>query len=100
VTHCDHRVLSALTPFGPTQKTWICPTVQELLGNPDLSDPSNVRLDYTAMAFDDKLTTPHQWPQAPWFAEAGDVHGNGNVIIFTDGSISDLNTVAKKQSGK
>ena len=32
----------------------------------------------------------------PWFAEVGDVHGNGNLIIFTDGSISDLNTVAKK----
>jgi len=24
----------------------------------------------------------------------GDVHGNGNLIIFTDGSISDLKTVA------
>jgi len=92
--------IAKLAPFGPTQKTWICPTIQELLGNPDLSDPSNVRVDYTAMTFDDKPTTPHQWPQAPWFAEAGDVHGNGNLIIFTDGSISDVNTVAKKQSGK
>jgi hypothetical protein len=71
-----------------------------LLGNPDLSDPSNVRLDYTAMTFDDKPTPQHQWPQASWFAEAGHVHGNGNLIIFTDGSISGLNTVAKKQSGK
>jgi len=32
--------------------------------------------------------------------EAGDVHGNGNLIIFTDGSISDLNTVVKNQPGK
>ena len=45
-------------------------------------------------------TTPHQWPRQPWFAEIGDVHGNGQLIIFTDGSISDVNTVAKKQSGK
>jgi len=90
--------IDALTPFGPTQKTWICPTVQNLLGNPDLSDSQNVRVDYGAMSFDDKATTPYQWPQAPWFAESQSVHGNGNLIIFTDGSISDVYTVAAKAS--
>lgn len=88
--------IAALKPFGPTQQTWICPTVQNLIGNPDLSNPANVRLDYVATTFDDKPITPHLWPRQPWFAEIGDVHGNGNLIIFTDGSISDLNTVAKK----
>ena len=90
--------IAALAPFGPTQKTWICPTVQNLLANPDLSDPTNVRIDYGAMSFDDKPTTPYQWPQAPWFAESQNVHGNGNLIIFTDGSISDVYTVAAKAS--
>jgi len=37
-------------------------------------------------------------PRQPWFAETGNVHGNGNLIVFTDGSISDFNTVAKKAS--
>jgi prepilin-type N-terminal cleavage/methylation domain-containing protein len=87
--------IAALTPFGPTQKTWICPTIQESLQNPDLSKPENVRVDYYAMPFDDKPTTPHQWPTMPWFIEAGDVHGNGNLVIFTDGSISDSKTIAK-----
>jgi prepilin-type N-terminal cleavage/methylation domain-containing protein len=91
--------IAALRPFGPTERTWICPTIQELLQNPDLSKPENVRVDYYAMPFDDKPTTPHQWPRQPWFLETGDVHGNGNLIIFTDGSISDLNTV-KNQSAK
>ena len=90
--------ISALAPFGPTQKTWICPTVQNLLGNPELSDPLNVRVDYGAMSFDDKPTTPYQWPQAPWFAESQNVHGHGNLIIFTDGSISDVYAVAAKAS--
>ncbi len=90
--------IAALAPFGPTQKTWICPTIQGLLQNPDLSKPENVRVDYVATTFDDKPTTPHQWPRQPWFAEVGDVHGNGNLIIFTDGSISDLKTVAGKPS--
>jgi prepilin-type N-terminal cleavage/methylation domain-containing protein len=92
--------IAALAPFGPTQKTWICPTIQELLQNPDLSKPENVRVDYFATSFDDKPTTPHQWPKQPWFGETGDVHGNGNLIIFTDGSVSDLNTVAKSTSSK
>ena len=88
--------INALSPFGPAQKTWICPTIQTLMLNPDMSKPENVRIDYVASNFDDKPMTPHQWPRQPWFAEAGDMHGNGNLIIFTDGSISDLNTIAKK----
>jgi len=92
--------IAALAPFGPGQKTWICPTIQNLLGNPDLSDPANTRVDYVATTFDDKPMTPHQWPRQPWFGEAGNMHGNGNLVIFTDGSISDLNTIAQKQPGK
>ena len=92
--------IAALAPFGPTQKSWICPTIQNLLGNPDLSDPSNVRVDYVATTFDDKPMTPHRWQRQPWFAETGDVHGNGQLIIFTDGSISELKTLITKQPGK
>ncbi len=91
--------VNALKPFGATQKTWICPTIQALLHSPDMSKPENVRVDYYATSFSDKPTAPHQWPRQPWFAEAGDVHGNGNLIIFTDGSINDLNTVAA-QAGR
>ena len=90
--------IAALAPFGPTQNTWICPTVQTLLNSPDLSDPNNVRVDYIAMPFDDKPTTSHQWPRQPWFLETNDVHGNGNLIVFTDGSIQDAKTVAKMAS--
>ena len=87
--------IAALAPFGPTQQTWICPRIQALLGNPDLRQPQNVRVDYYAMAFDDKPVSPYEWPRQPWFIETADVHGNGNLIIFTDGSVSDLKTVIK-----
>jgi type II secretory pathway pseudopilin PulG len=86
--------IAALSQFGPSQKSWICPTVQNKLHNPDLSKPENIRIDYRAMYFDDKPVTPHRWPRMPWFAETQDVHGNGQLIVFTDGSISDLKTVA------
>lgn len=88
--------IAALAPFGIERKTWICPTIQELLHNPDYNQPQNARLDYISTGFDDKPTSPHQWPRQPWFIESGDVHGNGNLIIFTDGSISETNDVLRK----
>ena len=68
--------------------------------NPDLTKPENVRVDYMATSFDSKPTTPHQWPRQPWFAEIGDVHGHGNLIIFTDGSVSDLKTVVGRNQSR
>lgn len=90
--------IDALRPFGPSEKTWICPTVQEEQHNPDYTQSANTRIDYMPMAFDDKPTTPHQWPRYPWFMEQQDVHGNGQLIAFADGSISDLKTIAASAS--
>ena len=87
--------INALEPFGIQRKTWICPTMQAKLQNPDYSTAENARIDYFPTSFDDKPSSPHEWPRQPWFIEHGNVHGNGNLIIFTDGSISDLNTVVQ-----
>ena len=35
--------VAALAPFGVERKSWICPTIQELLQNPDYRDPANAR---------------------------------------------------------
>ena len=88
--------ITALQPFGITRQTWICPTIQELLHNPAYNDAANARLDYISTGFDDKPTSPHQWPRQPWFIEAANVHGNGNLIIFTDGSTAETNNVLIK----
>lgn len=92
--------IGVLEPFGIARKSWICPTIQGLLRDPDYTRSENARIDYTPMPFDDKPTTPHQWSRQPWFVENGDVHGNGNLIVFTDGSISDLKTIAQNASPK
>lgn len=88
--------IAALEPFGITRQTWICPTIQELLHNPSYNHAANARLDYISTGFDDKPTSPHQWPRQPWFIEAASVHGNGNLIIFTDGSTAETNNVLIK----
>jgi len=88
--------IAALAPFGPTQQTWICPTIQNRTGNPNYWQPENVRIDYHAMAFDDKPMSPYKYSRHPWFIETADVHGHGNLIIFSDGSVSDLKTVRRR----
>lgn len=85
-----------LEPFRVSRKSWICPTIQNLLGNPDYNQPENARRDYLSTFFDNKPMTPFEWPTQPWFIESGDVHGNGNLMIFPDGSVSDLKTVVKQ----
>jgi type II secretory pathway pseudopilin PulG len=85
--------IAALAPYQVLKKSWICPTLQNALGNPDYISPGNERVDYFGMPFDDKPMTPYQWPRQPWFVESADVHGHGQLIIFTDGSISDYKTI-------
>ena len=85
--------IDAFSAYGVQRSTWICPSVQELVEEKDYSTPEKARVDYIAMPFDDKPMTPHQWERQPWFVEIGDVHGSGNLMIFPDGSISDLKTV-------
>jgi type II secretory pathway pseudopilin PulG len=85
--------IAALVPYHVEKKGWICPTLQNVLGNPDYNSTGNERVDYFGMPFDDKPMTPYQWPRQPWFVEAANVHGHGQLIIFTDGSISDMKTV-------
>jgi type II secretory pathway pseudopilin PulG len=85
--------IGVLAPFGTTQQTWICPTIQNHMGNPRYWEPDNVRVDYYAMAFGDKAMSPHKCRRHPWFVETADVHGHGNLVIFADGSVSDLKTI-------
>ena len=78
--------LSVMEPYGLAQINWVCPTQQKLLQNPDLNDPANARIDYTANPFDRNPMSPMRWAGQPWFIENGDVHGNGPLIIFPTGT--------------
>lgn len=91
--------IDVLAPFQVSRDIWICPTIQNRLENPDYSTPDTARIDYFATSFDDKPTSPHEWPRQPWFVEAANAHGTGNLILFTDGSISDLMTVLSGSTG-
>lgn len=87
--------ITTLQPMGIAAKNWICPTIQRSSGDPDYTQEASSRIDYFATPFDDKAFTPFRWASQPWFVENNDAHGNGNLIIFTDGSIRELEDVKK-----
>ena len=88
--------VEVLRPYKVAEVNWICPTTQRLLKNPDYrNNPKLVRVDYIACPFDPAPFTPNRWATMPWFVERGDVHAEGNLIVFTDGSIRSLRDVIK-----
>lgn len=89
--------IDALKPYGPEQSSWICPGIQRRLGGPDLSDPQNARIDYLPTAFDENPRRAYEFPTQPWFGEVGDTHGNGNLLILTNGSIRTLKDMVRDQ---
>ena len=92
--------IEALLPMGISREGWVCPSVQREMGNPDLNDSKNYRTDYAAMTFDALPSTPYKWPTMPWFVEKGDIHGTGNLVILTNGSIQDLSTLSQQVGHK
>ena len=84
---------AALQPYGIAPINWVCPTVQTGLGNPDLNKRENARVDYLATPFDPDPIYPRKYPTHPWFTERGDVHGDGNLVVFANGSIKSLKEI-------
>jgi type II secretory pathway pseudopilin PulG len=82
--------IAAFRPYGVGPNNWLCPSIQRDLGNPDVSQPANIRIDYFATPFDGRPGTPFLWPHQPWFIERGAPHQGGNLMIWTNGQILNL----------
>ena len=84
--------VSALSPYGISHKTWICPTIQRQRGQSmsTIEDEATYRVDYIGMAFDEKPSSPYPPNPFPWFVEVAGFHGRGNLLILSDGSTTSL----------
>lgn len=82
--------VEALSPYGISRVNWICPTNQRLMESPNIDEPKNHRTDYIAFPFGPKPNRPYQNSKDPWFVERGDFHGDGNLLILTNGSVKSL----------
>lgn len=85
--------IDAFKSYGIGRVNWVCPSVQKILGNPDLEE--NVRVDYFGTRFGDAPRAAYEWPMHPWFMERGDVHGDGNLVIFANGRLLSISEVRK-----
>lgn len=90
--------MAALQPYKVSKESWHCPSVQKvMLGDtPDPTKDPTERIDYFPTPFDDKEITPHRWTGQPWFIERGAMHGEGNLMIFSDGSVKTLDEYMAK----
>lgn len=82
--------IRSLEPYGFGRINWICPSVQRQLKGPDIQQDKNARIDYLATPFGSNPTLPYRWPTHPWFVERGDVHGDGQLVIFANGQVKSL----------
>ena len=88
--------MTALEPYKIFKESWHCPTVQKIMLGNQGGDKTKERIDYFPTPFDDKEITPHRWAEQPWFTERGAMHGEGNLMIFPDGSIKTLDEYMTK----
>ncbi len=89
----DDWWIKELTPYGVTQKTWICPTIVKN----SIKAPENLpSSSYAVSLFEKSPTAPYQWAQQPWLIEVAGNHPQGPHICFPDGSVKNLNQLLKK----
>ena len=89
--------VKCLEPQGVSAKTWECPAIYRMLGNPPRNTITSDSIHYIPTMFDDKPGTALRWPTQPWLIERADAHGYGALICFTDGSIKPFRKVLAEQ---
>jgi type II secretory pathway pseudopilin PulG len=82
-----------MSRYSLGRSNWECPTFkrmqQEGVAEKDKDDKKMIH--YIPTPFDDGPRTPYKWSAQPWAVEVGDFHGDGNLILFPDGSIKGFN---------
>lgn len=83
--------IGTLKPYGAEESTWMCPTIKRLVTNKNKDGRPKVH--YTPTMFDKGPSTPYRWSTQPWLIEIGNMHGQGALICFPDGSIKSMDEV-------
>jgi prepilin-type N-terminal cleavage/methylation domain-containing protein len=83
--------IATLKPYGAEESTWMCPTIKRLVTNK--SKDGRPIVHYTPTMFDKNPGTPYRWSTQPWLIEIGNMHGQGALICYPDGSIKPMDQV-------
>lgn len=83
--------LKEMSRYNLSRASWECPAYKKLQASGEATKTDEKVIDYVPTPFDDQPRTPYKWPNQPWAVEVGDFHGDGNLILFPDGSIKGFN---------
>lgn len=86
--------INKMRPYGATDQTWLCPVLKGLKLTGAEGKP--LRMHYVPTQFDANPISPTRWPTQPWLVEMANAHGDGALILFTDGSVRSFNEVLQK----
>ena len=93
-TYAEHGWwMETLKDYGMEEKSWRCPTIARLTRSGRLNEADTPKINYLPSLFDDHPSTPFRWKNMPWAMEAGNMHGSGILMIYSDGSIRNFNDV-------
>ena len=84
--------LTTMDPYtGGSKNVWLCPVLKA--GKAQAPSGYELRMHYVPSLFDAHPSRPYQWPRHPWLSEAANAHGDGPLILFTDGSVQSFGSV-------
>lgn len=86
---------SEVKDYGAPIEVWTCPTIKRLVVA--RAKTGRPKMHYTPTPFDDLAMTPYKWPNMPWLMEIGNMHGNGALAVFADGSVRSMNDFAPQK---
>jgi prepilin-type N-terminal cleavage/methylation domain-containing protein len=72
--------------LGVPEKLWHCPAIDRTSSKAQKGDEIPL-IHFLPTLFDARPGTPNRWVSMPWFSEIGNVHGKGNLVIRSDGTI-------------
>jgi len=83
--------IAEMKPYGVNEADWMCPTIKRLVTRK--SPNGRPKVHYTPTMFDNHPSTPYRWSTQPWLIEIGNMHGQGALICYPDGSIKPMDEV-------
>jgi type II secretory pathway pseudopilin PulG len=83
--------IAELKSYGADESTWMCPTIKRLVTNK--SKNGRPKVHYTPTMFDNSPGAPYRWSTQPWLIEIGNMHGQGALICYPDGSVKPMDEV-------
>lgn len=89
--------LAVLQPYGITERTWRCPTIDSSLATDGAAREDRPRVHYIPALFGPEPGAAYKWSTQPWLIERGNAHGEGALICFPDGSIKSFMKVLAEQ---